>query len=103
MVNTERLCMGCMNDNGGEKICPICGHNSSQDNGQGLLSVGSWLNANRYLVGKAIGWHCDMQSVGFGTHADVPCRGAGTDNDLSEVGVGNRSLGCHKINAKGFD
>lgn len=73
MVNTERLCMGCMNDNGGEKICPICGHNNSQDNGQEFLSVGTWLNANRYLVGKAIesgadgvtyiGWDNDLNSV----------------------------------------
>ena len=73
MVNTERLCMGCMNDSGGEKICPICGHNNSQDNGQEFLSVGTWLNANRYLVGKAIesgadgvtyiGWDNDLNAV----------------------------------------
>ena len=73
MVNTERLCMGCMNDNGGENICPICGHNNSQDNGQEFLSIGTWLNANRYLVGKAIesgadgvtyiGWDNDLNSV----------------------------------------
>ena len=73
MVNTERLCMGCMNDNGGEKICSICGHNNAKDNQQELLSVGTWLNANRYLVGKAIeyggdgvtyiGWDNDLNSV----------------------------------------
>ena len=73
MVNTGRLCMGCMNDSGGEKICPICGHNNSQDNGQEFLSIGTWLNANRYLVGKAIesgadgvtyiGWDNDLNSV----------------------------------------
>lgn len=54
MVNTERLCMGCMNDNGGEKICPICGHDSSADNSAQYLSVGTWLNNNRYLIGKVI-------------------------------------------------
>lgn len=55
MVNTDRLCMGCMNDNGGEKICPICGYDSSEDNTAEQLAVGTWLSANRYLVGKVIG------------------------------------------------
>ena len=54
MVNTDRLCMCCMNDNGGEKICSICGHDSSKDNPSHLLKAGSWINANRYLIGKAI-------------------------------------------------
>lgn len=73
MVDTNRLCMCCMNDNGGEKICSICGHDSSKDNANHLLSVGSWLNANRYLIGKAIeeggdgvtyiGWDNDINAV----------------------------------------
>ena len=54
MVNTDRLCMGCMNDNGGEKVCPICGYDSSEDNSAEQLAVGTWLNANRYLIGRAI-------------------------------------------------
>lgn len=73
MVNTERLCMGCMNDNGGEKICPICGYDSSLDNSAQYLSVGTWLNSNRYLIGKVIeengdavvyiGWDNDNNTV----------------------------------------
>lgn len=73
MVNTDRLCLGCMNDNGGEKVCPICGHDSSVDNNIRCLAVGTWLNANRYLVGKVvetggegvtyIGWDNDLNAV----------------------------------------
>lgn len=73
MVNTDRLCMGCMNDNGGEKICPICGHDSSLDNAAQYLSIGTWLNGNRYLVGKVteengdsvvyIGWDNDKNTI----------------------------------------
>lgn len=73
MVNTDRLCMCCMNDNGGEKICSICGHDSSKDNPSHLLKVGSWINSNRYLIGKAIeeggdgvtyiGWDNNMNAV----------------------------------------
>ncbi len=54
MVNTERLCMGCMNDNGGERICPICGHDSGSDNAAQYLQTGTWLNGNRYIVGRVI-------------------------------------------------
>lgn len=73
MVNTDRLCLGCMNDNGGEKVCPICGYDSSKDNAPQYLAVGTWLNANRYLVGRAIeaggdgvtyiGWDNDFNAV----------------------------------------
>ena len=73
MVNTDRLCMGCMNDNGGEQICPICGYDNSGNNPAQYLSVGTWLNANRYNVGKVveetgdgvtyIGWDNDNNAV----------------------------------------
>lgn len=73
MVNTDRLCMGCMNDNGGEKICPICGYDASDDNSSEHLAVGTWLNANRYLIGRVIdesgdgvtyiGWDNDLNAV----------------------------------------
>lgn len=73
MVNTDRLCMGCMNDNGGEKVCPICGYDASEDNAPRHLQAGSWLNANKYLIGKVIeesgdgvtyiGWDNDLNAV----------------------------------------
>jgi len=53
MINTERLCFGCMNDNGGEKICPVCGYDSSTKNPEEFLPVKFLLN-NRYIVGKAL-------------------------------------------------
>lgn len=51
MLNTERLCLGCMNDNGGEKICPICGYDSEVKNPEDCLPAKFFLK-NRYLVGK---------------------------------------------------
>lgn len=53
MINTERLCFGCMNDNGGEKICPVCGYDSASKNPEDTLPVKFTVN-NRYLVGKVI-------------------------------------------------
>lgn len=52
MLNTERLCLGCMNDNGGEKVCTICGYDSREQNPQGFLPVKYWIR-ERYLVGRA--------------------------------------------------
>lgn len=53
MQNTDRLCMGCMNDNGGEQICPICGYDKSSPQNTAFLSTRTWLN-ERYLVGKML-------------------------------------------------
>ena len=51
MLNTERLCLGCMNDNGGEKICSICGFDNSAQNDTEYLPLGYWIK-DRYLVGR---------------------------------------------------
>ena len=51
MLNTERLCLGCMNDNGGEKICPICGYDSATKNPDNALPT-NFILRDRYLIGK---------------------------------------------------
>ncbi len=52
-MDTEKLCMGCMNDSDGEKICPICGYDKSLQNHSQALPVKFVIN-NRYIVGKAL-------------------------------------------------
>ena len=52
MLNTDKLCPNCMNDSGGERICPVCGFDSAEQNGEDCLPVRSVL-ANRYTVGRA--------------------------------------------------
>ena len=53
MLNTDRLCMGCMNDNGGEQICATCGWDSAADNDAERLPVRIGI-ADRYIVGRVI-------------------------------------------------
>ncbi len=53
MFNTERLCLGCMNDNGGEKICPICGYDASCQNPDDSLPL-KFVIDDRYVIGKVI-------------------------------------------------
>ena len=53
MLNTDKLCPGCMNDNGGEKICSFCGYDAESKNDADKLSTRFWL-AERYMVGKVL-------------------------------------------------
>jgi serine/threonine-protein kinase len=53
MINTEKLCMGCMNDNDGEQVCSICGYDSSVQNHSQCLPTRFEIN-NRYVIGKAL-------------------------------------------------
>lgn len=53
MINTERLCIGCMNDNGGERVCPICGYDCATLNPNECLPARFVIN-HRYFVGKVL-------------------------------------------------
>lgn len=58
MLNTDRLCLGCMNDSGGEKVCEICGYDAETRNPSNALSTKLWLN-DKYLVGKVTAYKDD--------------------------------------------
>lgn len=53
MLTFEKLCMGCMNDNGGEAVCPICGHTAGTPNPVGTLPVKTRIQG-KYIVGKVL-------------------------------------------------
>ena len=52
-MDTEKLCMGCMNDIDGEQICPVCGYDNSLQNHSQALPV-KYVIKNRYVIGKAL-------------------------------------------------
>lgn len=62
MINTDRLCPGCMNDNGGENICSICGYDMSTQNGKEYLPV-KFLLSERYIIGKVL--FCNTEGVTY--------------------------------------
>ena len=47
------LCMGCMQEIGSEKICPLCGFDNTEKQQAPFLPYGTEL-ANRYIVGAGI-------------------------------------------------
>ena len=72
MSSNGKLCPGCMNDSGGEKICPICGYDSTKQNADDCLPIGFVLG-KRYMLGQTkhrngeavtyIGWDNSESSV----------------------------------------
>ncbi len=53
MLNINRLCPGCMKDNGGESVCSICGYDSSNNNPPDKLPA-RFIIRDRYYVGKVL-------------------------------------------------
>lgn len=53
MLTFDKLCMGCMNDNGGEAVCPICGHTAGTPNPDGALPIKTRIQG-KYIVGKVL-------------------------------------------------
>ncbi len=49
----DRMCPNCMNDTGGEKICSICGYDTTSKNQNFCLPVKFFLS-ERYVIGKAL-------------------------------------------------
>ncbi len=50
---TDRMCPGCMNDMGGERVCSVCGYDISSRNENYCLPVKFFLS-ERYVIGKAV-------------------------------------------------
>ncbi len=65
MLDTDRLCPGCMHDTAGERVCSLCGYDSTVDNPQEYLPIKYRLSA-RYLVGRMTALDCEgVTYIGF--------------------------------------
>ncbi|MBQ0111051.1 MAG: PASTA domain-containing protein [Oscillospiraceae bacterium] len=74
MADINNLCMGCMNDNGGEDICPLCGFDKNSPLAFGAMELKSVIG-NRYIVGKALlGGGDGITYIGFDTVTQKPVR-----------------------------
>lgn len=70
-MNTERLCMNCMNEFEGEGVCPICGFDSSTQNNNDCLPIKFTIN-NRYIVGSVKSVDGEgITYIGFDTAAET--------------------------------
>lgn len=53
MPNTDRLCPGCMKDNGGQRVCSVCGYDSANNNAPDKLPL-KFMIRDRYFVGRTV-------------------------------------------------
>lgn len=53
MPNTDRLCPGCMKDNGGQRVCSVCGYDADKNNAPDKLPV-KFMIRDRYFVGRTL-------------------------------------------------
>ncbi len=49
-----QLCLGCMKDNMGEQVCPLCGFDRSTEQPAPFLPLGVKLQQDNYLIGRKI-------------------------------------------------
>ena len=61
MSDIDNLCMGCMQDNGGQAICPHCGFDSTQAQPPLCLPLKTILQG-RYVTGRKL----DSNGEGIG-------------------------------------
>ncbi len=74
MISTDRLCMGCMTDNGGEEICPICGFNSKENNPKNAVSIKTVIG-DRFVVGRVLSANGEgITYIGWDTANDAIVR-----------------------------
>ncbi len=71
MISTDRLCMGCMNDNGGEQVCPICGFDSKTKNPKEAVAIKTVIN-DRFVVGRVLNENGEgINYIGWDTQNDA--------------------------------
>jgi len=71
-MDTEKLCMNCMNETSGEGVCSVCGFELSTQNPEDALSVKATVG-NRYIIGsvKAVSGE-GITYMGYDTATETP-------------------------------
>lgn len=68
-----QLCLGCMKESNGEKICPLCGFDSTTEQPAPFLPLGVKLQDNNYLVGRKIDNNAEgARYIGFSEKMNSP-------------------------------
>ena len=68
-----QLCLGCMKENNGENICPLCGFDKSTEQSAPFLPLGVRLQEGNYLVGRKIDNNAEgARYIGFSEKMNSP-------------------------------
>ena len=71
-MNLNDLCLGCIKEKGGKKVCPHCGYDNTAHNEQPqYIKPGTILNG-KFLVGKGLGHGgFGITYLGFDLNLDI--------------------------------
>ena len=93
-----QLCLGCMQKNNGEKVCPICGFNRDTVQNAPFMPLGTELQDGNYIVGKKLSGNAESAKyIGFS-------KTMGTKVIISEfmpAGICGRANGKKKVVIRG--
>lgn len=85
-----QLCLGCMQENNGEQICPHCGFDRTSEQSAPFLPLGTILQEQRYLVGKKIDNNAEgARYIGYDNFMHSPV----VINEFMPVGICGRARG----------
>lgn len=93
-----QLCLGCMQKNNGEKVCPICGFNRDAVQNAPFMPLGTELQDGNYIVGKKLSNNAEgAKYIGYS-------KTMGTKVIISEfmpAGICGRANGKKKVVIRG--
>lgn len=74
MTELNNLCLSCMNDMGGNEICPHCGNSGVPESVSFLAIVPGTMLADRYYIGKCIRSNSEgFTYIAYDTQTDERC------------------------------
>lgn len=93
-----QLCLGCMKENQGEKICPLCGFDSSAEQPAPFLPLGVKLQQDNYLVGRKLDNNAEgARYIGYSETMHSPV----IIHELMPAGICGRAKGKTNVVIRG--
>ncbi len=94
----EQLCLGCMKENNGEKICPHCGFDSTTEHPAPFLPLGTKLQEDNYIVGRKLDNNAEGASyIGFSEKMNSPV----VIHEFMPAGICGRAKGKTNVVIRG--
>ena len=93
-----QLCLGCMKENQGETICPLCGFDSSAEQPAPFLPLGVKLQQDNYLVGRKLDNNAEgARYIGYSETMHSPV----IIHELMPAGICGRAKGKTNVVIRG--
>ena len=92
-----QLCFGCMKENNGEQICPLCGFDKSYEQSVPYLPLGTKLQNENYIIGKKIASNAEgAKYIAYSNTMHSPV----IISEFMPAGIGGRSKSRNTVIVK---